>query len=396
MREFSSEGGPSDVIEPHGGRLVQRALGAEEAERVAAGGLPRISVSAELAQDLRNIGTGVYSPLEGPLGAADFAGIMASDRLRSGVVWTFPIVLDVTAAEAECLSEGAEVAVYEARPQGERLAAVLHLQEKYGFDKQAFVRTVFGTEDESHPGVARTMARGDVLLAGPVDPVPYADARFAGYDLTPAQTRETFAARGWRSVVAFQTRNVPHLGHEDLQKTVLGLCDGLLIHPLVGRKKSGDFRDEVILAAYQALLDGYYCKDRVLLSVLPTEMRYAGPKEAVHHAIMRKNHGCTHIIIGRDHAGVGRFYAPEAAIEMFAAFPDLGIQPIMIRGDFFYCRKCRRIESDRTCNHDRQYRIDFSGTEIRQMLKAGTSPPPEIMRPEVFAVLQAAPNPFVD
>jgi len=383
------------VIEAHGGVLVDRQLTGEEAARLAASDLPRVTVSGETAQDLRNIGAGVYSPLVGPVGSAEFEAILSTGRLPSGVPWTIPIVLDVAREQAEGLTEGREVVVYEHTDAGQRLAAWLHLQESYEFDKQAFARGVFGTEDESHPGVQRTRARGEVLLAGPVESVSLRDERFQGYDLTPAEVRAVIEQRGWRTTVAFQTRNVPHVGHEDLQKTVLGLCDGLLIQPLVGRKKSGDFRDEVILAAYRALIDSYFPPDRMVLSVLPTEMRYAGPKEAVMHAIMRKNHGCTHIIIGRDHAGVGDFYPPEAAIEVFAEYPDLGIQPITIRGDFFYCRKCARISSERTCPHPAQQHIAFSGTRIRALLRSGGQPPPEIMRPEVFAVLRAATDPFV-
>lgn len=384
------------MIEPHGGELISRELASEEAAELAADQLPRVTVSSETAQDLRNIGTGVYSPLLGPVGSADLEAILTTGRLASGVPWTIPIVLDVSREQADPLSEGDQVLVYEHAPDGERLTARLTLEEKHDLDHRAFAQGVFGTDDDSHPGVRRCLARGEVLLAGLVDTVPLRRAQFAGHDLTPRQVRAIIEERGWRTAVAFQTRNVPHVGHEDLQKTVLGLCDGLLIQPVVGRKKPGDFRDEVILAAYQALIEGYFARSRVILSVLPTEMRYAGPREAIMHAIMRKNHGCTHIVIGRDHAGVGDFYPPEAAIEIFADYPDLGIQPITIRGDFFHCRKCRRISSERTCPHTGEQQIPFSGTLIRDLLRNGGQPPAEIMRPEVFAVLQRAPNPFVE
>ncbi len=216
-------------------------------------------------------------------------------------------------------------------------------------------------------------------------------------NLFPAETRAVFQQRGWRTICAFQTRNVPHRGHEELQKTVLGLIDGLFIQPVIGKKKPGDFRDDVIIATYEALIDNYYPKDRVFLNILPFQMRYAGPKEAIMHAIMRKNYGCTHIIIGRDHAGVGNYYGEEEAIEIFNQphFADLGIQPITIRGDFWYCNKCARVASNRTCPHGEEWRISFSGTQIRTLITDGQAPPPEIMRPEVFETIQHFENPFV-
>jgi sulfate adenylyltransferase len=387
-------------MSPHGGKLVERALGGASAERARseAPGLAALSLDAETAQELRNIAAGVFSPLEGPVGEADLGSIIQCGRLSDGTAFTIPILLDVDERTAEGLTEGRDVALYEAE-EGDRsegaFAGVLHLEQVYEYDKATLARAVFGTDDPSHPGVAGTFARGDLLLAGPVDMVPRTASRYGAYDLTPAQTRELFAERGWRTTGAFQTRNVPHVGHEDLQKTVLGLVDGLLIHPIVGRKKPGDFRDSVILKAYQVLLEHYFPRDRVVLSVLDTPMRYAGPKEAIFHAIVRKNFGCTHIIIGRDHAGVGSFYGEEAAIEIFAQFPELGIQPITIRGDFFYCRVCDRIASERTCPHNSADHIAFSGTEIRAMLRAGRQPPRQIMRPEVFRVLAEAESPFV-
>jgi len=238
--------------------------------------------------------------------------------------------------------------------------------------------------------------RGDFLVGGPLSLLDNDRGPYAAWNLFPAETRQVFAERGWDTVVAFQTRNVPHAGHEDLQKTVLGLCDGLLIHPIIGKKKAGDFRDEVILEAYKALIQGYFNPDRVFLNILPTEMRYAGPKEAILHAIMRKNYGCTHIIIGRDHAGVGKFYGEEEAIEIFERFPDLEIQPIMIRGDFWYCKKCARVASDRTCPHGEEDQIPFSGTLIRQGILDGQAPPAEVMRPEVFEVIRSFAQPFVE
>ena len=388
------------MISPHGGKLVDRMLAAPEAEkaRSQAAALPALFLNAETAQELRNIATGVFSPLQGPVGEADLQSIIKSGRLSDGTAFTIPILLDVNERTAEGLLQGSDVALYEAE-EGDRSEAgcvgLLHLEHIYGYDKAELARAVFGTDDTSHPGVAGTLARKDLLLSGPADMLPRRSSRYGGYDLTPAQTRELFQQRGWRSTVAFQTRNVPHGGHEDLQKTVLGLVDGLLIHPIVGRKKSGDFRDSVILKTYQVMLEHYFAADRVVLSVLDTSMRYAGPKEAIFHAIVRKNFGCSHIIIGRDHAGVGKFYHEEAAIEIFDDFTDLEIQPITIRGDFFYCNVCERIASDRTCPHNGADHISFSGTEIRAMMRDGRQPPKQIMRPEVFQVLVDAQDPFV-
>jgi len=226
-------------------------------------------------------------------------------------------------------------------------------------------------------------------------PTPYVREPFPAHNLTPAETRKIFEERGWKTVAGFQTRNTPHMGHENMQKTVLALVDGLLIHPVIGRKKKGDFRDEVILRSYEALIENYFPGERVLLSILPMEMRYAGPKEAVHHAIIRKNHGCTHLIVGRDHAGVGNFYASEAAIEIFEQFPDLGIQPITIRGDFFHCKRCGHLASERTCCHDESEHLNFNGTAIRKMLVEGVVPPPELIRVEVYEAEREFDDPFV-
>jgi sulfate adenylyltransferase len=382
------------LIEPHGGTLINRVLKPEKAEeaaaQVAAG--PRITIDRDTRVDVENIATGVYSPLEGFLGQKNLDYVLYHRRLADGIPWTIPIALDVTHEQADSFQEGSPVALV--AEDGE-VAAVLHLEEKYVYNRGELARAVFDTDDTAHPGVARVMQMKDVLLGGKIDLVTPMANPFDRYTLTPYETRVLFRERGWQTVVAFQTRNVPHAGHENLQKTVLGLCDGLLIHPVIGRKKSGDFTDAAILRAYEALIANYYPQDRVVLSILRTRMRYAGPREAIHHAILRKNFGCTHIIIGRDHAGVGDFYHPEAAIEIFAEFEDLDIHPITIRGDFFYCEHCGQIASDRTCPHPEDNHVPFSGTLIRKGIRSGQAPPPQIMRPEVFATLVEGEDPFV-
>jgi len=387
------------MIEPHGGRLVDRTLRGLERERALAEAqrLPVLVVDEDEANEVQNLARGVFSPLEGFMGSAEVQSVVARGALPDGTVWTIPILLGV--GEAEAPQPGTDVAL--ARQGADGPLAILHVTEVFQFDRDEAAAAVFGTTDRAHPGVARLQGRKALFVAGQVDLLTDDRGPHARYNLFPRETRELFAERGWRTVVAFQTRNVPHAGHEDLQKTVLGLHDGLLIQPLVGRKKAGDFRDEAIVAAYEVLIRDYFNPDRVRLNVLPTEMRYAGPQEAILHAIMRQNYGCTHIIIGRDHAGVNRpdgtpYYGEEEAIDIFDAVPDLGIRPVVIRGDFWFCRRCARVASDRTCPHGAEDRISFSGTRIRRMVVEGTAPPPEIMRPEVFSVIRSFPQPFVE
>jgi sulfate adenylyltransferase len=380
------------MIQPHGGKLVDRVLDEKARKNVAArlGSLPRIVIDPDLVSDVENIATGVYSPLEGFLGEADFQGVLGASRLASDVAWTIPIVLDVDKGTAAPLRAGAEVllAAEDGRP-----LAILHLREKYGFDKGEMAEKVFGTRDPAHPGVARVLAMKDVLLAGPVDLLEVTPTPFDRWKLTPKETRVLFEAKGWRTVVGFQTRNTPHLGHEYVQKAALTFTDGLFINPVIGRKKKGDFKDEVILASYEEAIDRYYRKDRTAMAILQMEMRYAGPREAIHHAILRKNFGCTHIIIGRDHAGVGSYYAPFAAHDVFEAFPDLGIAPMFFRS-FSYCRKCGSVVNEKICPHEAADHIQFSGTRIRDLLVKGECPPAELMRPEVAEVIMAFKDPF--
>jgi len=234
-----------------------------------------------------------------------------------------------------------------------------------------------------------------MLVGGTLELLNEMPNKYERYTLHPAETRVLFSERGWKTIVGFQTRNAPHLGHEYIQKSALVFTDGLFINPVVGRKKPGDYKDEVILKAYDALIRNYYPRDSVVLSVLRYEMKYAGPREAVHHAIMRKNFGCTHFIVGRDHAGVGKYYGPYDAWKIFREFPDLGITPLFVK-EFFYCRKCGGMASEKTCPHSEKYRVKFSGTKTRRMLLSGIRPPPELMRPEVVDAILRFENPFVE
>ncbi|HPW18546.1 MAG TPA: sulfate adenylyltransferase, partial [Candidatus Aminicenantes bacterium] len=274
-----------------------------------------------------------------------------------------------------------------------RPLAILHLREKFGFDKGDTAEKVFGTRDPAHPGVAKVLAMKDVLLAGPVDLIQTTPTPFDRWKLAPKETRVLFGAKGWRTVVGFQTRNTPHIGHEYVQKAALTFVDGLFINPVIGRKKKGDFKDEVILASYEEAIRLYYRKERTAMAILQMEMRYAGPKEAIHHAIIRKNFGCTHIIIGRDHAGVGSYYPPFAAQDIFEDFPDLGITPMFFRS-FMHCRKCGSVVNEKICPHPASDHVPFSGTGIRDLLVRGECPPAELMRPEVARVIMAFKDPF--
>ena len=380
------------MIQPHGGKLIDRVLSGKKRDEALAlaARLPRLVIDSELVSDVENIAVGVYSPLEGFLGEADFRGVLANMRLRTDVPWTVPIVLDTDREIAAGLKTGEEVLL---TAEDGRPIALLHLQEKYAYDKGETADKVFGTRDPAHPGVAKVLGMKDILLAGPVDLIDVTPTPFDRYKLTPKETRVLFEAKGWRTVVGFQTRNTPHLGHEYVQKAALTFTDGLFINPVIGRKKKGDFKDEVILASYEEAIRLYYLKERTAMAILQMEMRYAGPREAIHHAILRKNFGCTHIIIGRDHAGVGSYYPPFAAQDIFEAFPDLGIAPMFFRS-FSYCKKCGSVVNEKICPHPPADHIQFSGTKIRDLLVKGEYPPAELMRPEVAEVIMRFKDPF--
>lgn len=382
------------MITPHGGKLINRLLKEDERQKVLEeiNGLPSLALDPDLISDVENIATGVYSPLAGFMNQSDLASVLNNMRLADDLPWTIPIVLDVDRNAADRLKIGEKVAL---RAEDGQPVAVLNIEDKYTYDKEQFALSVYGTTDLKHPGVARLSAMKEFLLGGKLEVVNLLPTPFDCYRLTPRETRFLFQEKGWKTVVGFQTRNTPHLGHEYVQKTALTFTDGLFINPVIGRKKKGDFKDEVILAAYEELIKNYYLKDRAVMAILKMEMRYAGPREAIHHAIIRKNFGCTHIIIGRDHAGVGNYYPPYAAQEIFEQFPDLGIVPLFFTS-FFFCRQCQSVENEKTCPHDRSEHVEFSGTKIREMLVKGEVPPPELMRPEVARVILSFEQPLND
>jgi sulfate adenylyltransferase len=367
---------------PHGGQLVDRRLDADEAGALATSPPPSLPLTAAEVADLRTLATGAYSPLTGFMGAKEHESVTESMRLPDGTLWPIPVCLGIP--------DGVKVTDGRLALRGERgdLLGVLEVTEVFERDRQAEAELVYGTADPDHPGVARVLASPSRAVAGPIQAVVEPLAGPVGaHALTPSQTRAAFQARGWRTVVGFQTRNPVHRAHEYLMKCALELVDGLLLHPLVGPTKEGDVPAEVRMRAYEAVL-GYFPPERVLLAALVAPMRYAGPREAVLHALVRKNHGCTHFIVGRDHAGVGSYYGPFEAQELIASLPEeeLGITPIRF-DNAFYCRRCLAMATGKTCPHPDAEHVALSGTQVRSMLAAGHLPPPEFSRAEVARLL---------
>ncbi|MGB6464173.1 MAG: sulfate adenylyltransferase [Nitrosotalea sp.] len=374
------------TAQPHGGKLVNRSTNKNQDN------LFSIQVNADLASDIENISDGIFSPLEGFLLREDFEKVITKGRLANDLPWTVPIVLDVDKETATKMKDAKDVAL---SVNGTNFA-VLHVEEIYTFDKNATAKGVYGTTDEKHPGVAKTMSMKDSLVGGKIDYITRpAETPIRRYRKTPRETRELFEKAGWKTIVGFQTRNVPHVAHEMLQKASLNTHDGLFVNPLIGKKKSGDYKDEVIVASYETLIKYYYPQNRCYLGTLHTEMQYAGPKEAIHHAIMRKNFGCTNIIIGRDHAGVGNYYDPFASQRIFDDYPDIGIEPIFYPA-FFYCKKCLSFASEKNCPHGQEFQEQLSGTKLRTMILEKQSPSEYMIRPEVSKILMNWDNPFVD
>src|SRR6266545_4747117 len=377
----------STPIQPHGGTLVDRVLtgaAADEARAIALSA-PRVTLSEIGVADLEMIAIGAYSPLTGFLGQADYQGVVNDMRLANGTLWSLPITLPVSEARAEMLREGESVGLY--NPAGQ-LIGLLELRERYTYDQRHEAEHVYRTTAQEHPGVARLYRQGPVLLGGDVWLLESPASVFPHLALTPGATRAIFAERGWKTIVGFQTRNPVHRAHEYLQKAALELVDGLLLHPLVGATKEDDVPAATRVRSYEVLLEGYYPRSRVLLAAYPAAMRYAGPREALLHAISRQNYGCTHFIVGRDHAGVGSYYGTYDAQRIFDALQpgDLAIAPLKFEHTF-YCKTCGNIASTRTCPHTSDHHLTLSGTRVREMLRSGTLPPPEFTRPEVAQVL---------
>jgi sulfate adenylyltransferase len=375
---------------PHGKKLVDRFVISDKKNME---GMYTLQVTNELRNDIENIADGIFSPLDGFVGEDDFESIVKKGRLRNGLAWTLPIILDISEEEAGRIKDGGQIAL---TTDNNEKFAILHVEEVYSFDKIACAKSIYQTDDTKHPGVEKMINLKNRLVGGKIDVVKRIEQQspLRKYRMTPAQTRTEISRKGWKSVVGFQTRNVPHVAHEMLQKAALNLYDGLLVNPLIGRKKQGDFKDELILSTYLTLLDRYYPKEMVMFVTLHTDMRYAGPKEAIHHAIMRKNFGCSHFIVGRDHAGVGNYYHPFAAHEIFKDYPDLEIEPLFFPA-FYYCKRCLMYSNERNCPHGSEFREELSGTNMRMMVSQGDMPADHLMRPEVAKIIVSFKEPFV-
>ena len=381
---------PDDTtIAPHGGDLVDLLVPEDrrEATRAEADHLPKLVVNARELSDLEMLAVGALSPLAGFVGEADYVSVLETMHLSGGLAWAIPVTLSLTDDDVKRIGAGNSVALL-SREGGDPIA-VVDVAEVFKRDRQKEALGVYGTEDLEHPGVRALHDAGDFCLAGTVRALglPEHDD-FLSYRLTPAHTRAAFAERGWRTVVGFQTRNPIHRAHEYLQKCALEIVDGLLVHPLVGATKGDDVPADVRMRCYEALFEGYYPKDRAMVSVFPAAMRYAGPREAIWHAICRKNYGCTHFIVGRDHAGVGSYYGTYDAQRIFEEFEpgELGITPLMFEHSF-WCNACEGMASPKTCPHGEGSRVSLSGTKVREMLRAGERPPIEFSRPEVADIL---------
>jgi sulfate adenylyltransferase (EC 2.7.7.4) len=364
------------MIVAHGGKLINRISECKEISD-----MEKIELDSREASDLELIGYGGYSPLEGFMCREDYESVLDNMRLKNGIVWSLPITL---ATERNDLKEGDEIALLAKK----KAVGRMRIEEKYRWNKEKEALKAYGTTDASHPGVRYTYSRKKFLVGGKVEITEIIARKFKHF-LAPAETRNFIKKKGWKKVVAFQTRNAIHRAHEYIQKCALETCDGLMVQPLVGETKKGDTPYSLILKTYEVAIENYYNKDRVLLCVLPAAMHYAGPKEAIFHAIVRKNYGATHFIVGRDHAGVGNFYGPYDAQRIFDDFTreELGIEPIFFE-NAFYCKRCGSMATHKTCSHDRSEHIVFTGTMVRETLRSGNKVPEEVLRKEVYELLK--------
>jgi len=372
------------MIKPHGNKLVNKFLSSREASAIISQkAMPRLIIDHDTLLDLENIAVGAYSPLKGFMDKEQFQSVVIKKRLPQGqgLPWTIPITLAVQKKNI-LKNYGRNCRILLCNEKNTPIG-MIQVKELYAVDKNKAAKHLFGTTSKEHPGVHKFYHSGDSFIAGEIWLIKKNTYPFHNFNLEPAAVRKTIEKKGWKSTVGFQTRNIPHRAHEFLQKIGLSLADGLLIHPIIGWKKKGDFNPEVIIKTYQILIDHYYAKERVIFSGLSTAMRYAGPKEAVFHAIIRKNYGCTHFIVGRDHAGVGGFYDKYAAHRIFDSISGLEIIPILLNGPYD-CSRCRSVVNDKICpHHNTEHNIEISGTLIRKMLSQGRKIPEIYLRKEV-------------
>jgi sulfate adenylyltransferase len=382
----------SKLVKPHGAEQLKPLLlkgAALAAERQRAETLPKVHISSRESGDLIMLGIGGFTPLEGFMTHADWQGVCDGMKLANGLFWPIPITLSTDKHTADGIKTGGEVALVDR--ESEEIMATMKVTEKFTIDKEHECAMVFKTTDREHPGVKMVMEQGEVNLAGPVKVLSQGrfPTDFADIYMTPAETRKLFEKKGWSTVVAFQTRNPLHRSHEYLVKIAIEICDGVMIHSLLGKLKPGDIPSEVRVKAINALVENYFVKDTVVQSGYPLDMRYAGPREALLHALFRQNYGCSHLIVGRDHAGVGEYYGPFDAQHIFDEIPADALQTKPLKIDWtFYCYKCKGMASMRTCPHEGADRLLLSGTKLRKALSEGGDVPAEFSRPEVLAILR--------
>lgn len=382
------------MLPPHGGKLVNRepkSPRTREHLQKKAETLKTITLKPGEVKHLQNIAHGSYSPLTGFMGKHDLNKVVKDKTLEDGTVWTVPVILDISEEKVDEIENEDQVALLD--EEGRKIG-ILDVDEIYTVDKEETAAGLFETTELDHPGVKSFLNREDYFIGGPIKLIRSGFEKFYKYLLKPVETRVLFKTKNWEKVVGFQTRNVPHRGHEYLQKSALEVVDGILIHPKIGEKKVGDWKDKIILESYDILLDHYYLKDHAVMSIFPADMFYMGPREAVFDAIVRKNYGCTHFIVGRDHAGVGDYYGDFDAHKIFDQLANIDIEPLTF--DYAYwCKKCGQMVTDKTCPHSMDDRIAPSGTKIRNLVKQGETPPVEIMRSEVAEFVANSTSPFV-
>ncbi len=381
----------TDLIAPHGGKLVDRLATPEEKQDFLskADSLPKVQLDQRATSDLVMIAIGGFSPINGFMGQNDYLGVVKEMRLASGLPWSVPVTLSVASEVAEPLDIGSLIRLD--NPDG-KFIGVLQLTEKYSYDKKLEAENVYRTDEDKHPGVKVIYDQGDINLAGPVWLLERSDhPQFPDYQIDPAASRAMFQEKGWKTVVGFQTRNPIHRAHEYIIKCALEIVDGLFLHPLVGATKSDDIPADVRMRCYEIMMDNYFPPERVVLAINPSAMRYAGPREAIFHALIRKNYGCTHFIVGRDHAGVGDYYGTYDAQEIFGEFEaeELGITPLKFE-HAFYCTRTEQMATAKTSPAKKEERIHLSGTKVRAMLREGKTPPPQFSRPKVAEELARA------